>query len=572
MCRDLFTRGYTTTRLAAGDLVTDLRSLFHGLDLPVDHQFHSTCNDLPRDQASIVQGEINAALGERLGHVLPGYRPFLAGFISKGEFGGPATAFHQDLTYTDERVHRAVLIWMTLIDLDGESGGLRVVEGSHRWTEGLRPSGLAQLPTAPFQEEFGELATTLRLSAGEAVIYDAALIHGAAAHPPGTVRPAVAVALAPEGAQLVRAHSDDRLRCYRVADDYYLGQGVLEPPEGSEPVEPWAESVDEATFRTALTSLSLARQPAAGTPDGDHGNSSRHSHHRWSSPKRRRRQRVLIDRRHDRALARQGFVTFPFLDGAVVSGLRQRYGVMHGWDGEGFEPDLTNPDLEYRRSVDDTLAEALDGRVSALFHDHEPFMRVFLCKWIGENSDLYIHRDWMYTDERQGHRTYVVWVALQDVVDDRGVLQVVPGSHLLDPSARGTNLNPPWMRHQDVLRDRLRPVPVRAGDAIVFDNQLIHASLPNTSDQPRLVAAIGTRHRNAPLVHFRKSGEEPAERFDVDENFFLTDSPITLLEGPPDLDPVERFEPGSFDLESNELAAALDSSLPRRARFSLLPR
>ena len=105
-----------------------------------------------------------------------------------------------------------------------------------------------------------------------------------------------------------------------------------------------------------------------------------------------------------------------------------------------------------------------------------------------------------------------------------------------------------------------------------FDNQLIHASLPNTSDQPRLVVAIGTRQRDAPLVHFHRSGNQPAEGFNVNEDFFLTESPVTLLEGAPDLDPVERIEPGDFDLESDALAAALDGSVLDRVRRSLSTR
>ena len=327
--------GYVILKMADQNLVDRLRSVYDGIHLPYGHHFMATCTDLPRPRAAVTQSSIIEYMGICLADHFPKYQPFLAAFISKGAAGGSATAFHQDLTYTNERIDRALLIWMPLIDLTAESGGLQVVAGSHLWTDGLRPSGLARLPTASYQEEFAARATSLRLSAGEAVIYDAALIHGAPEHPPGEVRPAVAVAMAPMGAQLVRAHVDDRLRCFRVSSDHYLRQGVLERPEGSEPVEPWAEVVDEAIFQTVLEGLPSVEPALAESTDGDVDERSLPSVHRWRSPEPRRRQPALLDRRLDHRLGREGFVTFPFLDGAGVSRLRQRYGVLHGWQGQG---------------------------------------------------------------------------------------------------------------------------------------------------------------------------------------------------------------------------------------------
>lgn len=526
---ELRAAGFTTGVVLDDDQRRRLVACFDSLDLRADHEFVATCNDLPREQATAVHDAVLDIVGPSLARELPDLRPFLAGFISKGAATGGRTSFHQDLTYTDERTDRAVLLWIPLIDVDEASGGLSVVPGSHRWTDGIRPAGADVLPTEPLQDELADLSMPLDLRAGEAAIYDPALVHGAAANRSSQVRPAVAIALAPVGARLVHAHLvDGDLTCCELDDDHYRHHGVFDAPTGRPELEPWAGAVTTEELReAAATGSPVTTTPATPLPVP------------VPVPQRpATRRHTLRDGALDEQLHRDGFALVPLLDDDDVAALRAHYGVLHGWEGTGFEADLNNPDTAYRHAVSDALSAALDDRVTALFVDHDPFLRVFLCKWPGEQSDLYLHRDWMYTDERLGHRTYVVWVALQDITEDTGRLQVLRGSHRFDPMLRGTNLNAAWVQSDDV-RDRLEAIDVPAGTAVIFDNQLVHASLPNTSGKPRLVTAVGMKERGADLVHFHRPDDGVAARYEVDEEFFLTATPGQLLAGPPDLDPVE---------------------------------
>lgn len=525
---ELRAAGFTTGVVLDDDQRRRLVALFDSLDLPVDHEFVATCNDLPREQATAVHDEVLDIVGPSLAREFPDLRPFLAGFISKGPATSTPTSFHQDLTYTDERNDRAVLLWIPLIDVDEQSGALAVVPGSHRWADGIRPAGADELPTEPLQDELEAAAVQLDLRAGEAVIYDPALVHGAGANRSAQARPAVAIALAPADAVLVHAHVlDGELVCHQLGDDHYRHHGVFDVPSGRPEIEAWTDAVTTDHLRRSTANATAATTPA-GTPTTTAGS---------PAPATAARH-ALRDATLDHQLQQDGFVLVPLLDDDEVATLRAHYGTLHGWEGAGFEADLNNPDTDYRHTISEVLSDALDDRITALFADHEPFLRLFLCKWPGEQSDLYLHRDWMYTDERLGHRTYVVWVALQDITDDTGRLQVLRGSHRFDPMLRGTNLNAEWVQSDDV-RARLEAIDVPAGTAVVFDNQLVHASLPNTSGRPRLVTAIGMKERGADLVHFHRSGDGVAARYAVDGEFFLTVTPGQLLAGPPDSEPVE---------------------------------
>lgn len=269
-------------------------------------------------------------------------------------------------------------------------------------------------------------------------------------------------------------------------------------------------------------------------------------------------RRVLLNASHDRRLRRDGFVAFPFLDPDEAASLRASFGELRGWDGQGFHADLQVPDPDYRRQVEAALQPALEERVVSLFDGYRPFLYNFICKFPGDDSELYLHRDWMYVDEREGHRTYVAWIALEDIRGDNGRLRALRGSHEIDRRLRGTDLIAPWMEHQDLIRSRLRSLRVDAGDCVVFDNALVHCSYPNLTDTPRVVAAVGMRPATAPLVHFWRRDADTAEVFEVDEDFFYTSTPQALLQAPPERPSLGTVPDDQLDLTAAALADRLD--------------
>jgi hypothetical protein len=191
--------------------------------------------------------------------------------------------------------------------------------------------------------------------------------------------------------------------------------------------------------------------------------------------------------------------------------------------------------------------------------EHEPFLRNYLCKWPGDDSDLYLHRDWMYVDEVGEARTYVVWIPLVDVTSANGPLQVLPRSHRIDRSLRGSHLNAPWVADDDLVRHRLVSVTARVGEAVVFDNALVHCSPVNAEARPRLVAAVALRPPGAPLVHHRGNEDGSASRWEVDEAFFVTITPQELLDHPISA-PEVRIEHHQPPLSSAQVATALDAA------------
>ena len=277
--------------------------------------------------------------------------------------------------------------------------------------------------------------------------------------------------------------------------------------------------------------------------------------------------RVLRDEAADARLREDGFVVVPFAAvEPLVEALRAAYGELHGWSGAGFEADLTNADRNYRHQVSAVLSELLDDAVTDLAAGFVPFLRVFLCKWPGPDSDLYLHRDWMYVDERAGGRTFVVWIPLQEVVEENGPMQILPGSHRFEDSLRGTHLNAGWVSDADLVGPHLVTVPVALGEAVVLDNAVVHRSIPNQSGEPRLVAAIGLRPADSSLVHFLRSDDTHAVRYEVDDEFFLSVTPQDLMATPPDLEVAESIVLADRPAVPPQLAPA--ESVPASAQIA----
>jgi hypothetical protein len=76
-------------------------------------------------------------------------------------------------------------------------------------------------------------------------------------------------------------------------------------------------------------------------------------------------------------------------------------------------------------------------------------------------------------------------------------------------------------------------VPLKAGEAVVFNIKTFHGSLPNFSDQERPAIRIDICHKEAPLFCYflnKKSGWNKIEKYSVDDLFFTSYSNERLLE------------------------------------------
>lgn len=116
------------------------------------------------------------------------------------------------------------------------------------------------------------------------------------------------------------------------------------------------------------------------------------------------------------------------------------------------------------------------------------------------------HQDPTMTDAETGvHGSLTAWIALQDIALEAGALGIIRASHRFSTRVVGTPV--PVFRtlsqgHEAMLFRYLTFVPVKAGEAIMFDTRCIHGAMPNATPNPRVVAAVRITPQDAPLYQF----------------------------------------------------------------------
>lgn len=126
----------------------------------------------------------------------------------------------------------------------------------------------------------------------------------------------------------------------------------------------------------------------------------------------------------------------------------------------------------------------------------------FLVKEPGKNSAVTIHQDWNYVDENK-FSSYSFWVTLEDTNILNGCMQFIPGSHKFYQSLRvSPNLPDYFYGFKEKAADFLVDVPSKAGECVMFNQGIIHASRRNYSKKTRVAIILGAYPKQSDLLHY----------------------------------------------------------------------
>lgn len=222
-----------------------------------------------------------------------------------------------------------------------------------------------------------------------------------------------------------------------------------------------------------------------------------------------------------------GFVVLPMLDPEEVSALLSFY-QNREFDNKieaGFHISLDNQNEALVKEVGAHIQSILAPKTINYFDDCKIFTASYVIKEPGLQNIVPPHQDWTFVDESE-FCSATVWTALVDVSEQNGALGVIRGSHKLfnhQRSSPSPQSKSPLSDHVFTLFPFVEVIEMKAGESLIFDNRLIHASPPNLSDQPRIAVGIGVTQREAQLKHFYLnplSETECLEEYNVDEGFF----------------------------------------------------
>ena len=238
------------------------------------------------------------------------------------------------------------------------------------------------------------------------------------------------------------------------------------------------------------------------------------------------RRNTLRDPELQRQFEDSGFVVVDLIDSETVLSLRQRYDSMDheqrtqfDWV-DGFNTSIYDKRPEYRAEVFDLMQEHISPALASLLEDYQIMFANFIVK--DPHSDMVPpHVDWTFLDEEQ-FSSATVWCPLVDTTPANGTLGVVSGSHQRIDFLRPSNV-PTYERCELAVADiEDRPViSLRAGQAIVMDNRVVHFSPPNTTELDRVAVGCVVGPREAELHHYWVNEDSELMKYQIDRSFYL---------------------------------------------------
>lgn len=201
----------------------------------------------------------------------------------------------------------------------------------------------------------------------------------------------------------------------------------------------------------------------------------------------------------------------------------------------GFHITMEHATEAVRTTLSRELVSMTREEMIKAFTDFKVFQGSFIIKESGrDDNEVPLHQDWTFVNEGAGHRSYTLWVALTDIVHEMGTVGVISGSHRHINHLRYTP-NDRYAYRDRMLAyadgKKLERIELKAGQALLWDHALIHASTPNRSGRERLNLSFAITGRECGLRHCWLSPESGLiEVFDVPDDFYGRNNSTTLRE------------------------------------------
>jgi hypothetical protein len=252
-------------------------------------------------------------------------------------------------------------------------------------------------------------------------------------------------------------------------------------------------------------------------------------------------RRTFRDEALEQAFRRDGVVATPLLGADEVVALRAAFSQLRADDGFAPAPvrgptyhcSFLDSNRAYRRRTFELLVAAMAPHVERLLADFTILQCNFYVKPPGR-GDFGLHQNWPALASLDDV-TVTLWCPLVDVSAQNGAVGVVPGSHKILPHVQGPATRSYFAGLEQAIIDEglVRTMALKAGEAAIFDDGIIHGSPPNLSDTARVAAQLICGPADAVPVFFRDAGDDLFEIVEADPEFWLNHDSKDLLGRPP---------------------------------------
>ena len=232
-------------------------------------------------------------------------------------------------------------------------------------------------------------------------------------------------------------------------------------------------------------------------------------------------EKILINSELDNQLLKQGYIVVPFLNEAEIKRLTHFFYENHPAGVNGFYATAHVPDISFRKKMNDRIKTVFQRGVDEYFYQCKPLGGSFVVKSNSQKDRLNPHQDWNIVEEEK-YRSFNIWVPLVDLTKENGVIKVMAKSHRWMKTFRGPNLPDLFENVHEEIWKTMQPLYMKAGEALIYDHRLFHASEPNLTDNLRLAAVFGIISKNTQMYYYCGNNGN-VEMYESSPDFFLNE-------------------------------------------------
>lgn len=180
-------------------------------------------------------------------------------------------------------------------------------------------------------------------------------------------------------------------------------------------------------------------------------------------------------------------------------------------------------DCNTKKLISDEIQRIVKPSIDRVFSNYEFIPSIFFIKHPSPDSAVPMHNDpTLLIDEAE--KTHIkIWCPLHDVDDTNGAMSFIKGSHRFVPPVSAVTIPSHFAGVYDELPQYATDVPLKTGEAVIFDNRTLHQSTPNISENIRLTAIISIVAPNRQFISLFKdtqNSNSPIEVYFQEKDWF----------------------------------------------------
>lgn len=237
---------------------------------------------------------------------------------------------------------------------------------------------------------------------------------------------------------------------------------------------------------------------------------------------------IIKDKVLDEQLLAQGYIIVPFLSSTEVDALKSNYYAKHPTSLNGMYATAHLPDIDLRMQMNNTIKDVFSRAINETLINANALGGSYIAKGKSTTGTLTPHQDWNIVDEEK-FRSFNIWVPLVNLNENNGAICVMPKSHLWQPTYRSANIPSVYRDVEPELWKQMLRLHMKAGEALIYDHRLIHASGENKTDEIRLATVMGVIPNEATMFYYHQKDDTHIEVYESNKEFFLYGN---IFEGP----------------------------------------